>query len=247
MYHKKSPIYPSALFDALLKITKLNSESKILEVGSANSLATLPLVTKGLNVTSVEFMTYSEPAAKKKQEIVFKNVSLDEAQLSQNSFDFIYATKPLYCLINDTYLDKVYTLLKANAKLAIIEIKPVFESKNIYFDALRKTLLKEIYNYDANKIERLTCLNTFSAKKDAFNKLANPIFYTEYLYNLEKYEAFIKTFPEFKNLPTEKQQKILTLIKESFMQAETDLLFSSKYAFELILLEKKEPQLKLYV
>jgi len=53
-YQAARPEYPSALYERLIELTGVTTESRLLEVGCATGKATLPLARNGFRITAVE-------------------------------------------------------------------------------------------------------------------------------------------------------------------------------------------------
>ncbi len=54
LYQRARPEYPSELYDDLLEVTGLASDSRALEIGCATGKATLPLARRGFSITCLE-------------------------------------------------------------------------------------------------------------------------------------------------------------------------------------------------
>src|SRR5690348_9503758 len=54
LYHQARPEYPAALYDELVRLARLRSGDRVLEVGCATGKATIPLARRGFRITCVE-------------------------------------------------------------------------------------------------------------------------------------------------------------------------------------------------
>jgi hypothetical protein len=237
MYHKKSPIYPLELFNDLLNVSNINENSKILEIGTNNSLATLPLFLKGINVTSVDITPSNQPTINKKQ-IQFKNLSYNEIQSHNDCFDLIYITKPIYINQEKNFFDKTYDLLNFNGKLAIIEIKQSIIPENNDLNILEKQLLIEFFNYTEDMVRNRILLDTQLEIKHNFNILHHKVYYKKVTYTINDYKFYLKSFPEFEQLETNKQQYIFEKINQVALKICPKGNINKEYAFVITILEK---------
>jgi SAM-dependent methyltransferase len=53
-YQAARPEYPTALYDELIELTGVSTQSRLLEIGCATGKATLPLARRGFRITAVE-------------------------------------------------------------------------------------------------------------------------------------------------------------------------------------------------
>jgi ubiquinone/menaquinone biosynthesis C-methylase UbiE len=239
MYHKKSPIYPLELFNDLLNVSNINESSKILEIGTSNSLATLPLFLKGMDVTSVEISS-TKQSTENNQRIQFKNLSYSDLKLTDNSFDLVYVTKPIYINQEKYFCDKTYDLLDFSGKLAIIEIKPCIIPENKELNLLEKQLLIEFFNYTEDMVKNRILIEPQLCVKDYFRILFHKVYYKKIIYTKTDYEFYLKSFPEFANLDTEKQKYIFDKINKTASKICPEGKIAKEYAFILTILEKNE-------
>lgn len=245
MYHKKSPIYPIELFDDLVKVSNINKDSRILEIGTNNSLATLPLLGRGINITSVEIDSENLLEDENRRRIQFKNLSYEQAKLPEYFFNLIYITKSIFINKGNYLFDKTYELLDSLGKLAIIEIKPIVIPENQIINEVEKKLLIEFFNYDENKIKELLDLSPCTCQKDLFTTLFHKVYHKKVSYTFENYIFFLNSFPEFMYLESTKKNYLIHEIESVFKEKLPNRLITKEYGFVLTVLNKKDNQLRL--
>jgi len=245
MSQKKTFIYPEKLFEVLINNSNLNTDSKILEIGTSNSLASLPLLSLGLDVKSVEINS-KKSVQKDNERIQFKNLSFDETEFTTDFYDLIYITKPNEINKSHPAFNKSYNLLNSAGKLAIIEMIPIVNSEAKNFSPIEKELFKEYFNYTLLSEEDDFKISHSEYQKDIFTINNFHIFYTLESYTLDEYVNFIKSFPEFEILTKEVQEGILTKIEKAVVEdSSIEKKITKKHAFVLTVLSKKQKQLSL--
>ena len=107
---------------------KIDSKSRILELGCGNGCLTAPLVQKGLNVTGIDISpTAIEWAKEKARE---QNLKIDlmvgdclDLPYPDNSFDLAIDSHCFHCIIGDdrrTFLNNVYRVVRCSGLLVIM-------------------------------------------------------------------------------------------------------------------------------
>ncbi|UYW01847.1 class I SAM-dependent methyltransferase [Flavobacterium agricola] len=239
MYHKKSPIYPIELFETLFQVAALKKDAKILEIGTSNSLATLPFLLQGYHVHSVELET-TIPNICQTKKINFNLVALNEAAFKKNSFDFIFLTKSLFYPIDDSVLIKVFELLKPGAKMAITFVQPVVDKSATHLQKLENLFFKKLYNFTDQDIQSFFNPTEIKLDSELYTTLFSDFFERESFYTVEKLEFFLRSFPEFQHQDLPTQELLLNELKQMFTENYLDKILRKKYRFNLLIVEKKK-------
>lgn len=129
LYDKIRPVYPRALFDALVKKANLQTDAKLLEIGPGTGQATLPLANRGYEITAVELGKELAEVARvnlhdyPKVQII--TGAFEDTALPPGTFDLIYAATAFHWITPEERYKKPYELLKPGGYLAIIHTNHV--------------------------------------------------------------------------------------------------------------------------
>lgn len=122
-YERARPAYPDALFDALIAVTHVQPGATVLEIGSGTGKATLPLASRGFDITCVELG--ADLAATAKQRLAsYPNVRVIHTDFDTwtpppQRFDLAFAATAWHWLDPATRYQRVAAALKPHGHLAI--------------------------------------------------------------------------------------------------------------------------------
>lgn len=122
-YDKFRPTYPDDLFKAIVSYSKINANSKPLEIGIGTGQATTPFLEMGCNVTAVELGDRLSAFVQKKYAAYpkFRVINADFAlvPLERDSFDLIYSATAFHWLPVPESYQKVMACLKRGGTIAL--------------------------------------------------------------------------------------------------------------------------------
>ena len=99
-YDRWRPTYCKELFNDIAKYSKLDKYKKVIEVGIGTGQATKPFLIKGCDVTAIELgkdlAKYSKEKFKNYKNFNVYNISFENFECDDNTFDILYFRKWKY-------------------------------------------------------------------------------------------------------------------------------------------------------
>jgi SAM-dependent methyltransferase len=132
LYDRARPLYPDAVFDALVALAGLRAGARILEIGCGTGQATVPLAERGLRIVCVELGTGLAAVARRnlaaypRVEIV--NADFESWEPGRAKFDAVVAFTAFHWLDPETRYTRTARLLRAagdGGALAVVATKHV--------------------------------------------------------------------------------------------------------------------------
>ena len=129
-YHRARPDYPQALYDDLIRLSGLQAEARLLEVGCGTGKATLPLAQRGFGITAVE--VGPNLAAEARANLAgFRDVEIVEAVFEtwaplQRRYDLVYAATAWRWIDPEQRYRRAWELLRPEGHLAFWAATHVF-------------------------------------------------------------------------------------------------------------------------
>jgi ubiquinone/menaquinone biosynthesis C-methylase UbiE len=121
-YDSIRPNYPSELFDEIFEYSKLNSNSKCLEIGIGTGQATAPFLNKNIDVTAIDIGDNLCHFVRKKfnqfQNFTVINDDFMNCSFQNNCFDLIYSATAFHWLPDDALI-KCKSILKDDGVIAL--------------------------------------------------------------------------------------------------------------------------------
>jgi SAM-dependent methyltransferase len=142
LYNESRPRYPAELFSALVDITNVQSNDRLLEIGAGTGQATKPLAALGFQITAVELGSSLAEVAEHElsgyNNVQIINESFERVELPPKSFDLVYAATAFHWIDEQVKFAKTHALLKDNGHLAIIHTNHVSDEKGdrFFFESL---------------------------------------------------------------------------------------------------------------
>jgi SAM-dependent methyltransferase len=142
LYDKARPCCPEELIEELIKETRLNTDSNLLEIGPGTGQATIPLAKRGFNIKTVEIgNNLAEILKAKMKNYPGVNVitgAFEDTELPSGYFALVYAATSFHWLKPESKFAKPHQILKPNGYLSIINGQQISEGeKDEFFDATR--------------------------------------------------------------------------------------------------------------
>jgi SAM-dependent methyltransferase len=125
LYDRARPGYPSALFDDLADLACIGAGCRVLEIGCGTGKATLPLATRGADITCVE-LGANMAAVARRNLADHANVRIEVAafeawQLPAEPFDTVFSATAFHWLEPATRVSRSARALKPGGVLATID------------------------------------------------------------------------------------------------------------------------------
>ena len=154
LYDRMRPTYVSELFSDIFSYSKLNKDSRVLEIGIGTGQATLPFLEAGCDVTAIELGSelaeYSIDKYKKYTNLKVINVDFMDYECLENCFDVIYSATAFHWIPEQDGYKKVYNLLKSGGTFARFRNHPYRDKDNELLSEAIENLYKEFFP-NANK------------------------------------------------------------------------------------------------
>lgn len=129
LYEKVRPGYPNALFEDIIKFSKIAEDGRILEIGCGTAQATLPFAERGYAIHCIELGANLAAIAKRKLSAYPKvQVSVgnfEEYPLEERTFDLVISATAFHWIDPEVGYRKAAEVLKPDGALALFWNKPV--------------------------------------------------------------------------------------------------------------------------
>jgi ubiquinone/menaquinone biosynthesis C-methylase UbiE len=222
LYNKIRPTYPEVLFDTLIEKVKLQPDSKVLEIGPGTGQATIPMASKGYDITAVELGSDLANLASYNLRN-YKNVKIitgayEDIIIEPSTFDLIYAATAFHWIKPEFKYRKTYDILKKNGHLAIIGTNHVSDDSEDSFFFEAQPIYKK-YKPGGKYDENFRLPSNSSLKiEDYDNKLFHLVSFQTFpqiiYYTAQEYSQLLDTYSNILALEVEKRIGFLTEIEE---------------------------------
>jgi SAM-dependent methyltransferase len=129
LYDEVRPGYPNALFEDIIKFSKIPEDGRILEIGCGTAQATLPFAERGYAIHCIELGANMAAIAKQKLSaypMVQVSVSnFEEYPLEERTFDLVISATAFHWIDPEVGYRKAAEVLKPDGTLALYWNKPV--------------------------------------------------------------------------------------------------------------------------
>ncbi len=228
LYNYSRPDYPQKLIDDIIKISKINNKSKILDIGCGSGQATFDFEKSAhCHIFGLDISNELIDIAKKKNTL--KNINFVvgsfETYNFKDKFNLIISAQAFHWLDPNIVYNKTYNLLNKSGYVAIFWNFQIYNKG--YLKKLDLLFRKNSLNYDRK----------FSSRKKVLNRLrTSGLFtsikikdYTRYLeYSKEKYIQLLNSFSWMNSLEHNKKYKILCEVKKILSKESEPLNISFK-------------------
>ncbi|CAG0935019.1 putative methyltransferase [Thermoflexales bacterium] len=123
LYDTCRPTYPEELIDALITLTGIQIDSKILEIGSGTGKATLLLVRRGFSISCVEpgrnLVSVAARLLKNCPRVEFETVTFEQWHERPGEFDLVMSAQAFHWIPKTIGYAKAARALKTSGQLAL--------------------------------------------------------------------------------------------------------------------------------
>jgi SAM-dependent methyltransferase len=180
LYHKARPRYPDTLFETLIRVTNLQNNANLLEIGPGTGQATEPLARRGYKITAVELgvelAEVAKDALKKYKNVEIVTGAFEDIELPPNSFDLVYAATAFHWIEPAVRFKKPHTLLRNSGHLAIIHTNHVSDEQGDKFFFASQPIYKKYELADLDGSFRIP--RTANLKPEELDEnLFTPVFF----------------------------------------------------------------------
>jgi len=228
LYDLVRPHYPKELFDSIIKITQIQDDAKLLEIGPGTGQATESFAKRGYEIIAVELGSELADVARKKFE-KFQNVKIitgafEDIELSPSSFDLVYSATAINWVKPEVKFSKPHKLLKNGGHLAIIHTNHVSDEKNDEFFLATQPIYKKYkpggkYN-DSLRLSLPSELKADEIDENLFTSIFFRVFPLVVQYSAKEYAQLLNTYSPTISMEPEQRTRFLKeiekLIEEKF-------------------------------
>lgn len=229
-YDRLRPLYPSQLFQLLIRETKLSPESSVLEIGSGSGFATVPVAELGCSLVAVEpapelaEITRSRIRDYEKATVI--TARFEDVDFPDESFDLIYGATSVHWVDPEVLSAKSHRLLKNGGFLAFIYNELVEESGNEPFFEALEPLVKQygvtsllragttpetVPSSDGKIAKTMDSLKRRPVDRSLFDQAGFAVTKPPipFEYNTEEYIGYLQTISSILSLPNAEREAFL--------------------------------------
>jgi len=237
LYDSARASYPDELIDELIKISKINNKSKILEIGCGSGKATILFAKRGYDVLGVDISEELIDLAKKNSS-QFENVSyfvssFEDIDLESNGFDLIFSAQAWHWLDPEIAYKKAWKLLKKEGFLSIFWKHGGYDESD-FLKKLRELYIKYCPNYHFPT--EVSSAEKELLKSSLFNQFEKREYFAELKYDKEKFIQLVSTMSWVISIPKENESKFFSELSNLLDQQ--DEIFSVPYKYTLLIARK---------
>lgn len=251
-YEFVRPEWLSAIFNDILSYSKLSTGKNAIEVGVGTGKATMPFLNMGYNITAVEINPQMAKYVKNRFasysnfDVVVS--SFEDAALTKNSFDLIYAASAFHWVDAELGLPKALQLLKKDGVIALFRYNEVAAVDDILYKKIRqlhnqyydkyyeipyKEPIRKTHNDFYNPDEIYKGFRFESLGKYGFSDVCMKFYDVTLEYSADKYIALLETMSDHRELPENIKSSFYQEIKETINNSGVN--YKVDYVFQLYL------------
>jgi SAM-dependent methyltransferase len=129
LYEEVRPGYPDALFEDIIKFSRIPEDGRILEIGCGTAQATLPFAERGYAIHCIELGADLTAIAKRKlsayPKVQVSVGSFEEYPIERRTFDLVMSATAFHWIDPEVGYRKAAGVLKPDGALALFWNKPV--------------------------------------------------------------------------------------------------------------------------
>lgn len=218
-YEAARPGYPQELFSDIISYSKINSDSKLLEVGSGTGQATDYFVKNSYHMIGLELgqEQANHLSNKYRNNSNFESVcsSFEDYKSKNDFFDMIISATAFHWIKPEIGYPKAYDMLKQNGTLAIWwQLSSIMRQNTEMFRDIREIYHKFAPELDTSKsnkemdaIHQLRIIQFQT--QNLFDKPITKIYKWKDVYSTEKYIKLLNTYSSFQIIDAEKRTFVL--------------------------------------
>lgn len=201
LYHEIRPRYPEALFETLIRVTNLQNNAHLLEIGPGTGQATEPLAKRSYRITAIELgaelAEVAREVLKPYQNVEVITGAFEDAPFTPASFDLVYAATAFHWITPETRFAKPHCILKPDGHLAIIHTNHVSDETGDKFFFASQPIYKEYQLDDLDKgfrMPRIADLKAEALDENLFTEIFYQAFPLVVSYTGDEYARLLSTY-----------------------------------------------------
>ncbi len=207
-YDEVRPDYPQELVSDVLKIPRVPSGGRILEIGTGTGKATKPFAERGYEITALDISEEQMGIARNNLS-QFSNIkyivsAFEQADLPANCFDLVFAAQAFHWIDPEMGYKKASKVLKERGYSAFFSN---FQAKNAELEQqVRKLYTKYCPDYPgADEYGTLRILQKQFEGSGLFGNAERKTYMRDIEYSREKYLGLVSSFSWVSTLPQDKR------------------------------------------
>lgn len=227
LYHVIRPRYPETLFEALVEVTQLQDDARLLEIGPGTGQATEPLAKRGYQITAIELGADLGEVARERlrpyPNVEVRTGAFEEVELAPEAFDLVYAATALHWIRPEVRFTRPHNLLKQRGHLAIIHTNHVAGEAGDEFFFASQPIYKKFQLDDKEagfRLPRTADLKAAELDENLFELVFFAAFPLVVRYTAAEYAQLLSTFSPVISMHAEMRvgflKEIVELIEEQF-------------------------------
>jgi len=224
LYDACRPAYPEELIDALISMTGIQSDSRILEIGSGTGKATLHFARCGLSILCIEpgqnLVSVAAQALKSYPRVEFEAVTFEQWHKHPGAFDLVMSAQAFHWIPKAIGYAKAARALKGTGHLALFWNMYPDPTDAIFLD------LHKVYEEHAPELAaRSNSCEELIAQREAdisdsgfFSNVEVKRFPWSVKYDAAQYVGLLGTYSDHLRLSEEKRQRLYGGVSEVIVQ-----------------------------
>jgi SAM-dependent methyltransferase len=223
-YQQVRPRYPQAIIDRVIEITRLSSDSSLLEIGCGPATATPAFAALGCQMLCIEpnpdFYKLAQKTCESFPNVELQNCLFEEWELEPQGFDAILAASSFHWISPEIGYPKAAAALRPDGFLILLwnkELQPRYEIYQQLSEVyqIHAPSLNRAYEDQAMQVAILDQLGqmALSAKRNSegtesghFKDMISGHIEVEVTYSVDQYLMLLNTYsPYLKQEPQQKQ------------------------------------------
>lgn len=224
LYDACRPTYPEELIDALISMTGIQTDSKILEIGSGTGKATLLFARRGFSMLCIEpggnLVSVAAQALRNYPRVEFETVAFEQWRERPGEFDLVMSAQAFHWIPKAIGYAKAARALKETGQLALFWNMYPDPTDAIFLD------LRQVYEEHAPELaarsnsseELITQREADISDSGFFSNVRIKRFPWSVKYDAAQYVGLLGTYSDHLRLSEEKQQRLYDGVSEVIAQ-----------------------------
>ncbi|MSR86108.1 class I SAM-dependent methyltransferase [Candidatus Woesearchaeota archaeon] len=251
-YHIGRRDYPKKLIEDIIKISNLNKESLILDMGCGTGKSTIPFAKRGYRIIGIDISEDMLKVAKNLstnyKTAKYKTVSFEKFHSLNDSFDLILAASAIHWVHPEIAYKKIAKMLKKEGHIAIFW-RLIDQDSSKFLLKIRGLFTKHCpgyYHYAPSKIRAKKSVNDVVqrlVKSEKFAKTLVKKYTSLEMFTKEEYINLVNSYSWVASLKEKKKELLIHELNEILDKEIKPIRIREK--FYLMISKKKQLKIKL--
>ncbi len=196
IYDSSRKGYSNKIFSDIIKESKINKKSRILDIGCGSGLSTIPLGKIGYKITGIDtsknLIDLAKENSKQYKNINYTLGSFENSKLRKDQFNLLISGQAFHWLDKKTKYKKCFNILKKDGFLAIFGKFNDYNKSSFLF-RIRKLFIRscKYYPLDTNYTEYFSHYKKELESKKLFKNVQGRVYNTQIRYTKKDYRNYI--------------------------------------------------------